>query len=159
MYLCVTVHTHVYVCVCAYMSVVSVMVKVLPNDGGSFPPPPQSVDDKLPSIPSSGSLTGGISQGGLGCIDELASESAESMSDGDDTLSGPGNAGRSLVLPKLVTKPSDLIVPSRTGPPKTQRPVCHPERYCFEPDTFSELQALDVRKTHVVPILRIIIYL
>lgn len=133
----------------------SVVVEVLPNDGDSFPPPSQSVDDKLPTIPSSSSLTGGGSEGGLGCIDELASESTDSMSDGDGTLSGAGDTGRTGVLPQLVANPPVLLLPSKTGSPKTQKRVCHLDRYRLEFDTirFCEPQALDVRKTSLVPVL------
>ena len=122
-------------------NVVSFMVGVLPSDGAR-PPPPQTVDDKLPSIPSTNSLTGGASRDGLGCTDDLGNETADSMSDGDDTLSG-----HALTLPQLVANTSDLLVPPKTGSPKRQKPVCQPQRNSLEFDiiSFSELQ-LDVRK-------------
>ena len=106
---------------------------------GTRPPPPQTVDDKLPSISSTNSLTGGVSRDGLGCADELANETADSMSDGDDTLSG-----HALTLPQLEANTSDLLVPPKTGSPKRQKP----QRNSLEFDiiSFSELQ-LDVRKT------------
>lgn len=101
---------------------------------GTRPPPPQTVDDKLPTISSTNSLTGGVSRDGLGCADELANETADSMSDGDDTLSG-----HALTLPQLVANASDLLVPPKSG---------SPQRNSLEFDiiSFSELQ-LDVRKT------------
>lgn len=101
---------------------------------GTRPPPPQTVDDKLPSISSTNSLTGGVSRDGLGCADELANETADSMSDGDDTLSG-----HALTLPQLVANASDLLVPPKTGSPQRNRLE-------FDIISFSELQ-LDVRKT------------
>lgn len=105
----------------------------------------------MPSISSTTSLSGGVNRDGLGCIDEIDSETTDSgMSDGDDTLSGPGDTDhcRTLILPPLVANPSDLLVPPTTGSPKRQKPVCQPQRNSLEFDiiSFSELQ-LDVRKT------------
>lgn len=87
----------------------------------------------MPTIPSTTSLTGDISKGGLDSIEELASGSAESLSDED----------RTVVLSQLVASPPDLLVPPRNN---VQISVCHLESYHVEPDTISESQTLDVRK-------------
>ena len=89
----------------------------------------------MPTIPSSTSLTGDGSKGGLDSIEEVASGSSESVSD----------EGCTVVLPQLVASPPDLLVPPKNESCNVQLPVCHQESYHLEPDTISEPQTLDVR--------------